>query len=37
MHRVMPQIGYFYFSKLRLIVPKGGASSAELDDLGFYF
>ena len=28
---------YFYSSKLRLIVSKGDANSAELDALGFYF
>ena len=28
---------YFYSSKLRLIVSKGGANSADLDALGFYF
>ena len=28
---------YLYSSKLRLIVSKGGANSADLDSLGLYF
>ena len=32
---IMSQRMYFYSSKLRLIVTKGGANSADLDGLGF--